>query len=286
MPPRSKKPLKPLKPVATVEIIDATTALDWLDTQVKNRPVSKPAVASYQRDMRNGLWELNGESIKFDCNGALIDGQHRLLALAGTIGDVDSVLIEVMVVRGLVPEAQRSVDGGRRRDAGQQLAMRGVASSFNLASIIRYYTLLQDPGGLFNEVAVRSKMSNLAIEVWVDEHPEEVEFINAHIHNLRKIETRAGISGAMLLIFAEVNREAALEFFEGMYTGANLAPLSPILTLRNRFTTARRTKEKMSDKDIVGFYIQAWNWWRKGDGLDKTHRPRDGWVPRHYQIRK
>jgi hypothetical protein len=271
-----------------VEIIDAHTALDWLDTQIQNRSINAATVRSYKEEMRAGRWELNGEAIKFDVDGHLIDGQHRLLALSQTVADEDSVLIESMVVRGLPPTTQRSMDGGSRRQAGQQLGMRNIANSFNIASVARFWTMLHtkdgkyDPGALFGEQAL--KVSNLSIELWVDDHPDEVAFANTYMSGIRKIETRPGMSGAVLLILAEANQTAALEFFDGVIVGANLPLGSPILALRNRFDSARRTREKLSDRDVLGFYLQAWSFWRRGRQLGKVHRPREEWIPRHFEI--
>ena len=53
-------------------------------------------VNEYIAQMRKGLWVLNGETVCFDANGALMDGHHRLLAIIES-----GITIEVLVVRGV-----------------------------------------------------------------------------------------------------------------------------------------------------------------------------------------
>jgi hypothetical protein len=69
--------------IPTVQIIDVdpATAESWLAKNPNNRNLRVPVVQSYARDMVSGNWMLNGETIKFDQSGKLIDGQHRLSAV-------------------------------------------------------------------------------------------------------------------------------------------------------------------------------------------------------------
>jgi hypothetical protein len=57
-------------------------ALKWLeDTNTNNRSVRDIHVQRLASDMKNGKWRgFNGEAIRFDSLGRLVDGQHRLWA--------------------------------------------------------------------------------------------------------------------------------------------------------------------------------------------------------------
>ena len=45
-----------------------------------NRAIRGKVVSKYAVDMKNGRWKVTGDSIKFNKNGELMDGQHRLMA--------------------------------------------------------------------------------------------------------------------------------------------------------------------------------------------------------------
>jgi hypothetical protein len=63
-------------------------AVEWLKARpAKQRTVRPGLVAKYASDMAQGVWRLSHQGIAFDTDGMLIDGQHRLVAIAtGGIG--------------------------------------------------------------------------------------------------------------------------------------------------------------------------------------------------------
>jgi hypothetical protein len=263
-------------------VINAEIAIEWLSTQVRNRSTTETTVNTYRADMRGGRWTFTAEAIKFDWYGHLIDGQHRLEALAGTLGDKEEVIIEVLVIRGMDPASQAAMDQGRRRQAGQQLDMQGYKNGMYLASVARTCHAI-DEGHIWKAIR-NSQMSNTAVEQWVAEHRAEMDLANNYHSGIRKIGAQPKISGAMLIQFARKDQRAAEEFFDFMCTGANLEPGSPILALRERFAKSQRTRERLSDRDTMGFYIQAWNAWRRGGRLHRIQRPKEEWTQRHFEI--
>ena len=64
-----------------VETITPKLAEKWMEANKNNRPLRRSLVGRYAGAIRRGQWELNGESIKFDEDGVLFDGQHRLAAV-------------------------------------------------------------------------------------------------------------------------------------------------------------------------------------------------------------
>lgn len=68
-------------PVFTIETVTPMKAARWLKRNIANRRVSPKVVRNYAGDMSRGEWLLNGEAIKFDRDGNLLDGQHRLGAI-------------------------------------------------------------------------------------------------------------------------------------------------------------------------------------------------------------
>ena len=76
---------------------------------------------------------MNGESIVFDGDLKLLDGQHRLMACAES-----GVTIQAMVVVGIAPSASMSIDQGYRKTGADMLAMHDMSNAQLLASVCRW----------------------------------------------------------------------------------------------------------------------------------------------------
>src|ERR1044072_4271424 len=64
-----------------------------------NRPIREAHLEKLARDMRTpGAWLFNGDTLRFDRDGNLLDGQHRMLAM-GMLGEVpEGFALEFLVV--------------------------------------------------------------------------------------------------------------------------------------------------------------------------------------------
>ena len=106
-----------------IEDISPETAKKYLELNFVNRSISENRVASYARDMRSDNWQLNGESLKFNTEGQLIDGQHRLYAIIRS-----GKTIPMCVVRGLAVTINE-VDRGKSRTTRDTLTIEGYDKS-------------------------------------------------------------------------------------------------------------------------------------------------------------
>lgn len=106
----------------TVEILDVSPAIaeSWLAKNPNNRNIRKAVIEGYARDMVSGDWLLDGETIKFDTAGRLIDGRHRLSAVLAA--DVE---VPMIVVRGVDPSVMDTVDAGAKRTYADALKIQG-----------------------------------------------------------------------------------------------------------------------------------------------------------------
>lgn len=82
----------------TVEVISQQEAIAYLKNNAKHRPIKEKKVDEYMNEMIDGHWRLNGKTICFDTNGRLLNGQHRLSAVARS-----GVPLTTVVIRGLDP---------------------------------------------------------------------------------------------------------------------------------------------------------------------------------------
>ena len=111
----------------SIETITPDDASKYLESNVENnRPISDRHVASLARDMREGNWANNGETIKICPQGSVLDGQHRLWACVESKRPFTTA-----VVRGV--ENLDNVDRNRPRSLGNALHMRGYERAPRLA---------------------------------------------------------------------------------------------------------------------------------------------------------
>lgn len=96
-----------------------------LSFNTKNRSICRSEVQKHAREMREGRWMLNGQTVKFTGDsllalGRLLDGQHRLMAIV-----MSGVAVPMLVAYGVPEESYGTIDFGRRRTAGDILCANG-----------------------------------------------------------------------------------------------------------------------------------------------------------------
>lgn len=117
---------------SAVEHITPKKAAEYLKANVANdRKMQRSVVMQYADDIRNGRWQLNGETISFGEDGTLKNGQHRLasIVLAGKA-------IDVVVVRG-VENSVHTYDVGKKRTLTQVASGQGVDCNSTVTAAAR-----------------------------------------------------------------------------------------------------------------------------------------------------
>lgn len=116
-----------------LETITPEMAREYLKHNTKNRKIRQQHCLNMVRDMQSGDWQMNGESIKFNCDGQLLDGQHRLTAITKAERPV-----QMLVVRGIDRDSVKTIDAGAKRTAGDALTFHGAKSANSLSAACRY----------------------------------------------------------------------------------------------------------------------------------------------------
>jgi hypothetical protein len=126
----------------SIERIGPAEARDYLLANTKNRNLNDQHARRLRELIVAGDWWLNGETIIFGSDGTLLDGQHRLVAIAQA-----GVFVDVLVVRGIDEEAFRTLDGGRTRTTGEVLGIEGEKNANNVAAAVQALLSFVDAGG-------------------------------------------------------------------------------------------------------------------------------------------
>ena len=221
--------------------------------------------------METGVWQFAADPIRFDTEGNLLDGQHRLQALANC---ESGTKIRFLVVYGLEAESQLVMDQGRKRSAGQQLSMLGVPNSSNVASGVRIH-LIRITGMLFRDTKESQVVASAgAIEKWVRENPDVVEGLHPLVYLMRTTDAPPSVAYAAGIAFWELSPDRCKEFFHLLSAGAGRG--HPINALDKRLQRIRRAQTPVTKREALGMFFQTWNSWVENRTIDRIQRPRGG----------
>lgn len=264
-----------------IEEIDPETAAQYLElNRDNNRNLVANSYNKYAQDMKAGLWQLNGQSIKFDKDGNLFDGQHRIKA-----GIESGVSFISLVVRNVPNEAFATYDDRPTKYFKDVLADRDIKYPSQLQGLITRIIKWSPAQDFYNSRDPSISEMDLYMK---DHHDELVQLIGSEPAIIIREATRRGgvkVLGASGATFAlwllnKVDSEKAAQFIEKLFLG-NTDPNEDqaIIALRNKCIAdlskpqkEQESTRKSEAKDISAM-IKAWNAWitktpvKKGDFL-------------------
>jgi hypothetical protein len=255
---------------------DATYLLE--NRNPRNRGLRRRDSANQSRDVGMDNWEINGETVKFDWNGDVLDGQHRLDACRRA-----NKPINTLVVTGLSPEVQATVDIGSRRTHADRLTIAGETNAVALASIARRVWAWNEGDLSFasNFAPTPAEMAKL-----IEDHPEirvsttiAVETYSAWPHIPK------AVIGATHYVLADIDEDAARLFFQKLRTGAGLEVGHPIHTLReqaarlSKVTGENGRQKAPTFPRWVAYVFRAWNAYVEGRSMSIIRQPAGKPIP-------
>jgi hypothetical protein len=237
-----------MKPVK--EKITPKKAREWLKRNDTNRPLRRSRVTKLADAMRRGEWKLNGEAIKFNCDGSMADGQHRCEAVVES-----GVTIESLVVYGIQPDAFDTMDQGISRSIADVFARNGEMYYAVLATAVRWVGVLSD--GM-----------NWKATGYSPDQAKDALNKNAGLRDsVKRVSVAAMDSGifpaamatALHYLFAQKDAELADKFFHQLLVGEGLLKKDPVYGLRDRLIRNRGDEAKLPRDVIIGYTIKTWN---------------------------
>lgn len=263
-------------PSAEIYKVTPTVARRWLSRNVRNRAVSQTAVDAYARDMASGAWHITGEAIKFDTNGALADGQHRLAAVIKA-----DATVHMLVVRGLDPDAQAVMDSGKKRSASNALQIGGIKNAATVAAAARL--ALREPGAGLTVERI-SAPTNSEIAEFIDGHLEIHRAAEMAVRYYPAFDAPPSVLTLSWMRFAAIDMKDCAEFFIAVSDMQTKGSGDPRLALIRRLANARRNRERMEPAMYLSLIFRTWNAVRTGRSLNKLQTESHGGVvaiPRH-----
>lgn len=225
------------------------------------RPLNRPWLAKLCQRICAGQWRNDGNPIKFDAQGRLVDGQHRCHACINT-----GISIEVDIRRGLPEGVIDTIDTGRRRSAGDELARHGEQNTVMLAAALNFmwhyensrFTKWSNP--LY-------QASHQDIIATLNRHPELRDYSRNVPGGVRKVISTCLYVFCAYVFASKDGPTVQHKFFEHLGTGAGLTEGSPVLLLREALLRERQSKRKLDRLEKVALIFKAYIHFRKGSHL-------------------
>jgi len=235
-------------------------AVQFLGTMKRNRPLRIGRARELSEVIKRGKWRYNGEAIKFDTQGRMIDGQHRCKAVI-----MCGIPIETLVVYGLDSRVFATLDQGTKRTVSDALATIGKPNYKYIAGALSKLSIYLC-GGQHDKRKAQDEMLLL-----LKQHPR-IEHSAGFVGNLcRRTDTGTlTCSGALIAahyIFSGRehdfnNQKKADAIISDFIAGTNLSKdngTSGFLVVRNKLIKGIRERTQVRGYAAMYMLIKAWN---------------------------
>lgn len=260
-------------------------AKDWLSRNGKNRRYSQQHAEKIAKSIKAGEWVVNGETICFDDNGRLLDGQHRLNAII-----LSGQPIRVAVATGISdPSAFETYDSVQRTRGADQIAeMKGVSNARRVTAAARVVmawekskTISEFHRAMMGNVSgTPHELSDLASEI-----AEEVDHCHKMIGSTILKMTRVGSALlGMLVILNRIDPVTTQSFLTKVSTGVVDGPKDPALVYRDRMLSGNGMfkNERRWRVAAMAITVKAWNAEKSGSSVSTLRFRQDGDSPEKF----
>jgi hypothetical protein len=251
-------------------------ALEWIEKNTSNRPLSHARIRQYVKDITDGNFGLTGEAIRFFEDGTLADGQHRLTAIVKACKS-----IETLVVFGLSKSVASYIDTGKSRTAGDVLCMFsgvGDADAKALATTIRmivhhdagrHYAATSGSGNGNTSTA----MTNREIQDFYRDNEEALsdamDWVRAHGKFTNAVIPRAAQT-ALYYLFKRANAPLAHDYLSKIIHGMNVEPKSTQASVREILLRDLSSTRKLDLRSKIYTVVKGFNSEHKRRGISSA----------------
>lgn len=257
-------------PSMRLETITPVQAARYLERNGVNRSLRRPKILQFASDMRRGCWTVQGDCIRFDVNGVLIDGQHRLLACMDA-----GLAFQTYVIRGLdAATAMPTIDCGTTRSNADFLKFCGLASyalsaaAANKLSWIRSHQPKRSAS--YRSRSIEPLGCKTVMLEFITKNPLLTEGVALMASTTvpPKFCPKSLIAACWCEFVRTSDRERATEFAASFCSGESLQRGSIILKTRNRIladaVSGRGHILSVSPMAKTILLLRAWNYWITG----------------------
>lgn len=261
--------------VIEIKMVTPEYAKNILDNHNNaNRHINKAHVKALLNNMVQGTWRFNGDSIRFDNEGMLIDGQHRLSALVEY-----GKPLPMIVISGFDKETMKTIDQEiKPRNLADLFRIDGVKEANNVAGIITRYFAIKLSNAFISSCRYEqrnpSASSYATRTITVDDKYNEYMSHSIFFDDL-VIYARRCYSNTRLLKISEIGGVYAYLYFQKHHSDDEIqgffnrlcfteTDINVINLLRDIYIRDPRTKNPMTSFVKSQYLTKAWNYYIKG----------------------
>lgn len=216
------------------------------------------AINLYTKEIKEGRWMFNGDTIRFDSNGDLLDGQNRLKAIVKS-----NIPLEFIVVEGLDPKCSQTIDIGYKRSAEDYLKRFALMYENGATAVVKLAMTLRRGNKQIGHSTANAGISNtMMVDEYMDNATQYVDATNLgkDISKLsRKVLKPSHVGGIYYyLVYTEhYDKDLVSQFF---YKLASYST-TEITYMTKAYEALRDKKFGRSGVDIINVYKDTWNRW-------------------------
>jgi len=248
-------------------------AESWLSKNAEFQRKLRPSIVDrYARDMERGEWVSTHQGIAFDCNGRLIDGQHRLAAIVKS-----GMTIEMPVARNTAARAYDHVDLGFSRKTSDVLKAQGEGWITNEHIAI---ARLAEFGTDVKKVLVNR--SPFELRAIVEAHKNALHFVFQNTaRRVRGVTVAPVMAAIVLAYYEEMDRVKLAEFLQLLVSGVSSDPTRDVAVIKLRDwlrdvqsngNSVARTETLLKTQRVIKAFMN-------GEKLSKIYTPTEAIYP-------
>lgn len=216
-------------PKTEIVVVTPQMATQLLEHNQLNRPLRDNHVQRIARQIIEGKWKFNGDTIKIADTGDVLDGQHRLWAVIESKRTIETVL-----VRGVERDAFATIDTIRApRSGGDTLALNGAERYRNIMASALGWLIRWNRGVLETYREPTNRIENSEIEAYFAENPRIISAVE-RAAKLRKVANPA-IMGFVFYAAFNRNNPLADRMMDTLEDPTGVAISDPFFRLRSYF---------------------------------------------------
>lgn len=169
----------------------------------------------------------------------------------------------MVVVRGVSPTAQNTMDTGINRKFSDVLKLQGEDNAITLAAAVRGLWTWNQGSRLFTAnglgVTTPQLLTFWEANTWLRDEMPLVRALSTHV------KLPASISGALIMAFYEIDPDDAEYFFRRLRSDEEHRSGDPITTLRRALLASGDIRGPRNQRYLAAITCKAWNKFRAGE---------------------
>ena len=250
-------------------------------TPALQRRLDRRQVFAISTAMSNGTFLDNGDTIRQDQHGNIIDGQHRLNAIIEA-----NFTLETIFVKGLATKTIHTIDmHAKARTLTDVLEIShkttykygtSIAATVKFINSFNMGSFSASPAFLKSR---RQAITSTYFLQWVNDNPKIIDFVGETMRlrgNGDKL-LKASVFCGLKWILDGYNKPEADKFFQMFSDGIGVNVKSPIYILRKKILATKfsdtRRRAHLTQTELIFCFIKSWNNYLDGVTITRMFVP-------------